>query len=91
MSYMKKPLAIWINIFFRVLVSFAYASLGYYVAFLSDYQLGQMMGVPTVYLLGLLFIIYGLFRLVRAFIYFKENDGDVKEDDSSEDYGKYES
>jgi hypothetical protein len=88
---MKKPLAIWINIFFRVLVSFAYASLGYYVAFWSEYQLGQMMGVPTVYLLGLLFIIYGLFRLVRAFIYFRENDGNNEEDDSSEDYGKYES
>ncbi|MHA8065216.1 hypothetical protein V7S76_00910 [Aquirufa sp. ROCK2-A2] len=87
---MKKPIAIWINIFFRVLVSFAYAGLGYYVAFFSEYQLGFMMGIPTVYLLGVLFMIYGAFRLVRAFIYFKENDH-INEEDANDEYGKYES
>lgn len=86
---MKKPLAIWINVFFRTIVAIAYASLGYYVAFVSEFQLGLLIGVPTVYLLGILFIIYGLFRLVRAYIYFKELDDSTE--DTNEKYGEYES
>lgn len=86
---MKKPLAIWINVFFRTIVAIAYASLGYYVAFVSEFQLGLLMGVPTVYLLGILFMIYGLFRLVRAYIYLKEFE--ELNDDTSEKYGEYES
>jgi hypothetical protein len=86
---MKKPLAIWINVFFRTIVAVAYASLGYYVAFISEFQLGLLLGVPTVYLLGILFMIYGLFRMVRAYIYFKEVDG--SDDGASEKYGEYES
>ena len=86
---MKKPLAVWINVFFRTIVAFAYASLGYYVAFVSEFQLGFLMGVPTIYLLGILFMIYGLFRLVRVYIYFKELDDSI--DDASEKYGEYES
>jgi hypothetical protein len=86
---MKTPFAVKVNIFFRVLVSFAYAGLGYYVAFVSDYQLGTMMSVQITYLLGILFVIYGLFRLVRAYIYYKEST-DENDNESSENYGGYE-
>jgi hypothetical protein len=69
---MKLPVAVIINISFRVVVALAYSLLGAYVAFWSDFQLGDLAGVPIVKMLGILFFIYGLFRLWRAYLYFNE-------------------
>lgn len=79
---MKITPAVWVNIFFRGFVALAYALLGMYVAFFSAFSLGDWQGVPIVMLLGILFICYGLFRVYRAYLYFK----DVNE----EEYGNYE-
>lgn len=76
---MKKPFAIWINIVFRILVAMAYFILGLYVAFFSEFNLGTNFGLPTVLLFGLLFMAYGLFRLYRAYTYFKSTDEDDEE------------
>jgi hypothetical protein len=51
---MKRPVAIWINIGFRLIVAFAYFLLGVYVAFYSEFDLGTKFGVPTIILFGLL-------------------------------------
>ena len=59
---MKRPVAIWINITFRLIVSFAYFLFGLYVAFYSEFDLGITLGVPTIVLFGVLFMGYGLFR-----------------------------
>jgi predicted membrane chloride channel (bestrophin family) len=79
---MKLPVAVIINISFRVVVAAAYSLLGAYVAFWSDFNLGDFAGVPIVRLLGILFFIYGLFRLWRAYLYFKEMN--------EHEYGQYE-
>jgi len=79
---MKLPVAVIINISFRVVVATAYSLLGAYVAFWSDFNLGDFAGVPIVRLLGILFFIYGLFRLWRAYLYFKEMN--------EQEYGQYE-
>jgi hypothetical protein len=79
---MKLPVAVIINISFRVVVAVAYSLLGAYVAFWSDFNLGDFAGVPIVRLLGILFFIYGLFRLWRAYLYFKEMN--------EQEYGQYE-
>jgi hypothetical protein len=71
---MKRSLAIWVNISFRLFVACAYSLLGAYVAFWSDFNLGSWGNVPIVFLLGILFILYGLFRIWRAYLYFRESD-----------------
>ena len=73
-SIMKRSMAIWVNISFRVFVAFAYTLLGAYVAFWSSFDLGTWNGVSIVLLLGILFILYGLFRIWRAYLYFREAD-----------------
>jgi hypothetical protein len=80
---MKRPVAIWINIGFRLIVAFAYFLLGLYVAFYSEFDLGTNFGVPTIVLFGLLFMVYGLFRIWRAYTYFNSTDED------NEEYQKY--
>jgi uncharacterized membrane protein HdeD (DUF308 family) len=80
---MKRSLAIWVNISFRVFVACAYTLLGAYVAFWSDFDLGTWSEVPIVLLLGILFILYGLFRIWRAYLYFREAN-------ESQNYGQYE-
>jgi len=80
---MKKPVAIWINIVFRLVVAFAYFLLGLYVAFYSEFDLGVTFGLPTIVLFGILFMAYGLFRILRAYVYFNSTN----EDD--EEYQKY--
>jgi hypothetical protein len=67
-------MALWVNISFRVFVAFAYTLLGAYVAFGSSFDLGTWNGVSIVLLLGILFILYGLFRIWRAYLYFREAD-----------------
>ncbi len=79
---MKLPIAVSINILFRVVVALAYSLLGAYVALLSEFQLGDFVGIPIVKMLGILFFIYGLFRLWRAYLYYKEM--------SDQNYGHYE-
>jgi uncharacterized membrane protein HdeD (DUF308 family) len=81
---MKRPVAIWINVTFRLIVAFAYFLLGLYVAFYSEFDLGTNLGVPTIVLFGLLFMAYGVFRIWRAYAYFKSTD---EEDD--DEYQKY--
>jgi hypothetical protein len=76
---MKRPVAIWINIGFRLIVSFAYFLFGLYVAFYSEFDLGITFGVPTIVLFGVLFMGYGLFRIYRAYAYFKSTDEDNEE------------
>ncbi|MHA8081683.1 hypothetical protein VR610_11045 [Aquirufa regiilacus] len=71
---MKRSMALWVNISFRVFVAFAYTLLGAYVAFWSSFDLGTWNGVSIVLLLGILFILYGLFRIWRAYLYFREAD-----------------
>lgn len=73
-SIMKRSMALWVNISFRVFVAFAYTLLGAYVAFWSSFDLGTWNGVSIVLLLGILFILYGLFRIWRAYLYFREAD-----------------
>jgi len=80
---MKRSMAVWVNISFRVFVALAYTLLGTYVAFWSDFELGSWNEVPIVLLLGILFIIYGLFRIWRAYLYFREAD-------ESKNYTNYE-
>ena len=80
---MKRPVAIWINVTFRLIVAFAYFLLGFYVAFYSEFDLGTNFGVPTIVLFGLLFMAYGVFRIWRSYAYFKSTD---EEDD---EYQKY--
>ena len=79
---MKRSLASWVNISFRVFVALAYTFLGAYAAFWSNFDLGTWNETPIVFLLGTLFILYGLFRLWRAYLYFKETD-------ESDNYGEY--
>jgi hypothetical protein len=76
---MKRPVAIWINIGFRLMVALAYFLLGLYVAFFSEFDLGTYFGLPTVLLFGILFMAYGLFRVWRAYAYFKLTDSDDEE------------
>lgn len=76
---MKRPVAIWINIVFRLIIAFAYFLLGLYVAFYSEFDLGTNFGVPTIVLFGLLFMAYGLFRIWRAYAYFNSTDEDEDE------------
>ena len=80
---MKRSIAVWVNISFRLFVALAYTLLGAYVAFLSDFDLGFFNGVPIVFLLGILFVLYGLFRIWRAYLYFREVDESIN-------YGEYE-
>lgn len=80
---MKRPFAIWINVSIRMIVAFAYFLVGLYVAFFSEFDLGSNFGVPTILLFGLLFMAYGLFRMWRAYAYFKSTDED------NEEYQKY--
>ncbi len=79
---MKRSLASWVNISFRIFVALAYTLLGAYAAFWSNFDLGVWNGIPIVFLLGSLFILYGLFRIWRAYLYFKEID-------ESENYSEY--
>ncbi|MCL9968097.1 hypothetical protein [Aquirufa antheringensis] len=79
---MKRPVAIWINVGFRLLVALAYFLVGLYVAFFSEFDLGMNFGIPTIVLFGLLFMAYGLFRIWRAYAYFnstEENDEEYQE------------
>ena len=80
---MKRPIAIWVNISFRLFVALAYTSLGAYLAFWSDFDLGFFNGIPIAFLLGILFVLYGLFRIWRAYLYFREADESIN-------YGEYE-
>ena len=82
---MKRPVAIWINVAFRLLVAFAYFLLGLYVAFYSEFDLGLSFGLPTIILFGILFMAYGIFRMWRAYAYFKSTD----EDEDEDEYQKY--
>ncbi|RXK49625.1 hypothetical protein [Aquirufa rosea] len=79
---MARPVAIWINIFFRFFAAISYFLLGYYIGFWSEFQLGMMLTMPTTFWLGILFMLYGLFRVWRAFMYIKET--------KDADYGYYE-
>lgn len=79
---MKRPVAIWINVGFRLIVALAYFLVGLYVAFFSEFDLGMNFGIPTIVLFGLLFMAYGLFRIWRAYAYFnstEENDEEYQE------------
>jgi hypothetical protein len=76
---MKRPVAIWINIGFRLTVAFAYFLLGMYVAFFSEFDLGTSFGVPTVVFFGILFMVYGLLRIWRAYNDFNSIDEDDEE------------
>ncbi|MFA9198698.1 MAG: hypothetical protein ACEQSO_04545 [Aquirufa sp.] len=80
---MKRPVANWINIGFRLIVAFAYFLLGLYVAFYSEFDLGMNFGIPTTVLFGLLFMAYGLFRIWRAYAYFNTTD------EEEDEYQKY--
>ena len=80
---MKRPVAIWINVGFRLTVAFAYFLLGMYVAFFSEFDLGTNFGVPTVVLFGILFMVYGLFLIWRAYTYFNSTE------EYDEEYQKY--
>ncbi len=71
---MKRSMAVWVNISFRAFVALAYTLLGAYVAFWSAFDLGTWNGLPIVLLLGILFILYGFFRIWRAYLYFREAD-----------------
>ncbi|WP_164847841.1 hypothetical protein [Sandaracinomonas limnophila] len=72
---MKKPWAVYFNLFFRTLVAIIYIALGYFVAFESDFDLGYLGDeTPVKFLLGILFIVYGLFRLWRAYVYYKNSN-----------------
>jgi len=76
---MKRPVAIWINVAFRIMVAFAYFFLGVYVAFFSEFDLGANFGVPTIVLFGILFMAYGCFRIWRAYAYFNSTDDEDEE------------
>lgn len=73
------------NTIFRSIVAIIYVALGYYVAFMSSFELGYIgEETPIRFLLGILFILYGVFRLWRAYVYFKSNTNNGIE------YGSYE-
>lgn len=75
---MKKSWVLLFNTFFRTIVAVIYVALGYYVAFMSSFDLGYLGDeTPIRFLLGILFILYGLFRLWRAYVYYRnsENNG----------------
>ena len=79
---MKRPVAIWINVGFRLLVALAYFLVGLYVAFFSEFDLGMNFGIPTIVLFGLLFMAYGFIRISRAYAYInstEENDEEYQE------------
>ncbi|MFM2401282.1 MAG: hypothetical protein RI950_799 [Bacteroidota bacterium] len=76
---MKRPVAVWINVTFRIIVAFAYFFVGTYVAFYSEFDLGMNFGIPTVVLFGILFMAYGGFRIWRAYAYFKSTDDEDEE------------
>jgi uncharacterized membrane protein HdeD (DUF308 family) len=81
---MKKSWVLVFNTVFRSFVALIYIALGYYVAFQSSYELGYIGDeTPIRFLLGILFILYGIFRLWRAFVYFKNNNNNGIE------YGSY--
>jgi uncharacterized membrane protein HdeD (DUF308 family) len=80
---MKRPVAIWINVVFRLIVAFAYFLLGLYVAVYSEFNLGMNFGIPTVVLFGILFMAYGCFRIWRTYAYFNSTD------EADEEYQKY--
>jgi len=67
---------------FRLTVAFAYFLVGLYVAFYSEFDLGETFGLPTIILFGLLFMAYGIFRMWRAYAYFKSTD-------EEDEYQKY--
>ncbi len=78
---MNLPVAMIINLAFRIIAALAYISLGVYVGFMAEYFLGAWFGVPITLFLGILFILYGLFRCWRAYAYYQELNED--------EYGKY--
>lgn len=81
---MKKSWVLLFNTVFRTVVAVIYVVLGYYVAFLSSFDLGYLGDVtPIRFLLGILFIIYGLFRIWRAYVYYQNNENNGVE------YGSY--
>ena len=80
---MKKSWVILFNTTFRAIVAIVYITLGYYVAFMSSFDLGYLgEETPIRFLLGILFILYGIFRLWRAVVYYKNQN--------VSDYGTYE-
>ncbi|AWL10075.1 hypothetical protein PQG46_06395 [Aquirufa nivalisilvae] len=79
---MARPAAVWINVFFRFFAALAYFFLGYYIGFWSEFQLGILLDMPTTFWLGILFMLYGIFRIWRAFLYVSET--------KDPDYGNYE-
>jgi len=76
---MKRPVAVWINVTFRIIVAFAYFFVGTYVAFYSEFDLGMIFFIPTVVLFGILFMAYGGFRIWRAYAYFNSTDDEDEE------------
>ncbi len=81
---MKSSWVLLINTLFRSIVALIYIAMGYYVAFLSAFELGFVgEDTPIRLLLGILFILYGIFRVWRAFVYFKKNKN------SGIEYGTY--
>ncbi|MEY2792466.1 MAG: hypothetical protein RJA76_458 [Bacteroidota bacterium] len=82
---MKTSWVLLINTLFRSVVALIYIALGYYVAFMSSYELGYIgEETPIRFLLGILFILYGIFRIWRALVYYKNNKNNGIE------YGSYE-
>ncbi len=78
---MKLPLATIINLAFRIIAALAYIFLGGYIGFFAEYFLGAWFGVPITLYLGILFILYGLFRCWRGYAYYQELNED--------EYGQY--
>ncbi len=78
---MNLPVAMIINLAFRIIAALAYISLGVYVGFMAEYFLGAWFGVPITLFLGILFILYGLFRCWRSYTYYQELNED--------EYGQY--
>lgn len=69
---MNKSWVVLFNTLFRSIVAIVYVILGYYVAFMSSFDLGYLGEVtPVRFLLGILFILYGIFRIWRAVVYYK--------------------
>ncbi len=81
---MKKSWVLLFNTIFRSIVAVIYIALGYYVAFMSSFDLGYLGDeTPIRFLLGILFILYGVFRIWRAYVYYKNNENNGVE------YGTY--
>jgi membrane protein DedA with SNARE-associated domain len=78
---MKLVLATIINLAFRIIAALAYIFLGVYIGFFAEYFLGSWFGVPITLYLGILFILYGLFRCWRSYAYYQELNED--------EYGQY--